>query len=284
MKRELIGDNVNDIADLNYGTHMLTKNLKDFTHGTIVSGVLAADRTNSKGIRGIINTVKIMPLCIQAKFGSETDKDLALAIRYAVDNGAQIINFSANRFYETHDVWVQEALLYAEKNNVLIVKAAGNEATDVDQLMSYPNKKNKDHEVNNFVVVGASSKTINRYLKPTWSNYGYENVDLFAPGEDIPTTIPFNAYKNDSGSSMSTAITSGVAALILSYYPDLKVSDVRLILMESATRYDTPIALEEETEELVSFSKLSKSGGILNAYEAFILADKINERRKTATP
>ena len=278
--RKIVGDDVNDINDKNYGIHNLTNNLKEFTHGTIVTGVLGAHRTNGKGIRGITNNIKVMSLCVQSKFGSETDKDLALSIRYAVDNGAQVINFSANRFYETHNSWVQEALLYAEKNNVLVVKAAGNSETNLDQVVGYPNKKSKDYySLNNFIVVGATGKYIDQYFKPLWSNYGYETVDLYAPGEDIPTTTPFNTYKNDSGSSMSTAITSGVAALILSYYPNLKVKDVRLILMESATRYNTQIALEYDSDKRISFSKLSSSGGVLNAYDAFVLAEKISKKR-----
>ena len=278
--RKIVGDDVNDINDKNYGIHNLTNNLKEFTHGTIVTGVLGAHRTNGKGIRGITNNIKVMSLCVQSKFGSETDKDLALSIRYAVDNGAQVINFSANRFYETHNFWVQEALLYAEKNNVLVVKAAGNSETNLDQVVGYPNKKSKDYySLNNFIVVGATGKYIDQYFKPLWSNYGYETVDLYAPGEDIPTTTPFNTYKNDSGSSMSTAITSGVAALILSYYPNLKVKDVRLILMESATRYNTQIALEYDSDKRISFSKLSSSGGVLNAYDAFVLAEKISKKR-----
>ena len=278
--RKIIGDDVNDIEDRDYGTYKIADNLKELTHGTIVTGVLGAHRTNAKGIRGIINNIKIMPLCIQTKFGSETDKDLALSIRYAVDNGAQIINFSSNRFYETHNTWVQEALLYAEKNNVLVIKAAGNNETDLDQIAGYPNRKSKNYyTLNNFIVVGASGKHVGQYFKPVWSNYGSETVDLYAPGEEIPTTTPFNTYKNDSGSSMSTAIASGVAALILSFYPDLKVNDVRLILMESATRYDTPIALEYESDKRISYSTLSLSGGVLNAYDAFVLAGKINKKR-----
>ena len=278
--REIIGDNVNNIDDRVYGTGKITDNLKEFTHGTIVTGVLGAHRTNSKGIRGITNNIKVMSLCIQPKFGSETDKDLALSIRYAVDNGAQVINFSANRFYEMHNVWVQEALLYAEQHNVLVVKAAGNSETDLDQVVGYPNKKSRNyHSLNNFIVVGATSKYVDQYFKPVWSNYGSQTVDLYAPGEEIPTTTPFNTYKNDSGSSMSTAITSGIAALILSYYPNLKVNDVRLILMESATRYDIPIALEYNSDKRISFSKLSSSGGVLNAYDAFVLAEKISKRR-----
>jgi len=276
--REIIGDDINDINDVAYGSSYLTNNLKEFTHGTIVSGVLAANRKNNKGIQGITNAIKLMPLCIQAKLGSETDKDLALAIKYAVDNGAQIINFSANRFYETHNQWVQEALLYAEKHNVLVVKAAGNNQVNLDQRTGYPNQFNNDHTLNNFIVVGASGKTMSKFLKPVWSNYGYESVDLYAPGEEIPTTTPFNTYKSDSGTSMSTAITSGVAALLLSYYPKIKVNDIRQILMESATRYNIPIALEDDSDARISFSKLSKSGGILNAYDAFVLAEKINNK------
>jgi len=278
--RKIIGDDVNNINDKNYGIHKLTNNLKEFTHGTIVTGVIGAHRTNGKGIRGITNYLKVMPLCVEPKFGSETDKDLALSIRYAVDNGAQVINFSANRFYEIHNDWVQEALLYAEKHNVLVVKAAGNSETDLDQVVGYPNKKCKNsYSLNNFIVVGATGKYVDQYFKPVWSNYGFETVDLYAPGEEIATTTPFNTYKNDSGSSMSSAITSGVAALILSFYPDLKVNDVRLILMESATRYDTPISLEYDSDQRISFSKLSSSGGVLNAFDAFILAGKIDKRR-----
>ncbi len=276
--RKIIGDNVNDIQDRNYGTHNITNNLKEFTHGSIVSGVLAAHRTNNKGIRGITNTIKLMPLCIQAKFGSETDKDLALSIRYAVDNGAQVINISANRSYEIHNDWVQQALLYAEQHNVLVVKGAGNSETDIDRVSTYPNKNTSDHVLNNFIIVGASGRDLNENFKPVWANYGSKTVDFYAPGENIPTTTPFDSYKIDSGSSMSTAITSGVAALLLSYFPDLKVSDIRHILMESATRYELGIALEYDSDTTVPFSKLSNSGGVLNAYNAFVLAEKINRK------
>ena len=277
--REIIGDNVNDIEDKDYGSPIVINNLKEFTHGTIVSGVLAAHRTNNKGVRGITNNVKLMPLCIQAKFGAETDKDLALSIRYAVDNGAQVINISANRTYELHNEWVQQALLYAEKHNVLVVKGAGNSEADIDKISTYPNKNTDDHVLNNFIVVGATGRELNSNFKPVWANYGNKTVDFYAPGENIPTTTPFDSYKIDSGSSMSTAITSGVAALLLSYFPDLKVSEVRQILMESATRYDLEIELDYESNTTIPFSKLSNSGGVLNAYNAFVLAEKISYKR-----
>jgi cell wall-associated protease len=276
--REIIGDNVNDLEDRDYGSHYITNNLKEFTHGSIVSGVLAAHRTNNKGVRGITNTVKLMPLCIQAKFGAETDKDLALSIRYAVDNGAQVINISANRTYEIHNDWVQQALSYAEEQNVLVVKGAGNSETDIDKISTYPNKNTNDHVLNNFIIVGATGRNLNVNFKPVWANYGSKRVDFYAPGENIPTTTPFDNYKIDSGSSMSTAITSGVAALLLSYYPELKVSEVRHILMESATRYELDIELDYDSNKVVPFSKLSYSGGVLNAFNAFVLAEKINNK------
>lgn len=276
--RVIIGDNVNDIEDRDYGSSIITNNLKEFTHGSIVSGVLAAHRTNNKGVKGISNSVKLMPLCIQAKFGAETDKDLALSIRYAVDNGAKVINISANRTYELHNEWVELALLYAENHNVLVVKGAGNSAIDIDKTSTYPNKTTDDHVLNNFIVVGASGMELNSYFKPVWANYGSESVDFYAPGENIPTTIPFDSYKIDSGSSMSTAITSGVAALLLSYYPSLKASEVRQILMESATRYTIDIELDYDSDTTVPFSKLSNSGGVLNAYNAFVLAEKISSK------
>lgn len=276
--RKLIGDNVNDIGNMDYGSPLITNNLKEFTHGSIVSGVLAAHRTNNRGVKGISNSVKIMPLCIQAKFGAETDKDLALSIKYAVDNGAKVINISANRTYEIHNEWVEQALLYAEDHNVLVVKGAGNSATDIDKISTYPNKTADDHVLNNFIVVGATGMELNSNFKPVWANYGSESVDFYAPGENIPTTIPFDSYKIDSGSSMSTAITSGVAALMLSYYPSLKASEVRQILMESATRHDLDIELDYDSNTTVSFSKLSNSGGVLNAYNAFVLAEKISSK------
>ncbi|MBG7630454.1 MAG: S8 family serine peptidase [Bacteroidetes bacterium] len=276
--RAIIGDNVNDIEDRDYGSPFITNSLKEFTHGSIVSGVLAAHRTNNKGVRGITNTVKLMPLCIQAKFGAETDKDLALSIKYAVENGAQVINISANRTYELHNEWVQQALLYAEEQNVLVVKGAGNSETDIDKIITYPNKNTKDHVLNNFIVVGATGMELNSNFKPVWANYGRKTVDFYAPGESILTTTPFDSYKVDSGSSLSTAITSGVAALLLSYYPDLKVSEIRQILMESATRYDLDIELDYDSNTTVPFSKLSNSGGVLNAFNAFVLAEKISHK------
>lgn len=276
--REIIGDIVNDIEDRDYGSPFITNSLKEFTHGSIVSGVLAAHRTNNKGVRGITNNVKLMPLCIQAKFGAETDKDLALSIKYAVDNGAQVINISANRTYEFRNEWVQQALLYAEEQNVLVVKGAGNSETDIDKISTYPNRRANDHVLNNFIIVGATGKELNSNFKPVWANYGNRRVDFYAPGESIPTTTPFDSYKTDSGSSMSTAITSGVAALLLSYYPDLKVREIRQILMESATRYDLDIELDYDSNTTIPFSKLSNSGGVLNAFNAFVLAEKISHK------
>ena len=125
---------------------------------------------------------------------------------------------------------------------------------------------------------------LNANFKPVWANYGNKTVDFYAPGVNIPTTTPFDGYKIDSGSSISTAITSGVAALLLSYYPDLKASDVRHILMESATRYDVDIELDYDANSTVSFSKLSNSGGVLNAYNAFVLAEKISNKNNWSFP
>ncbi len=278
VDREILHENSDSLEDQNYGNNEVSKNLKEFYHATLVAGVMVAKKNNDVGIQGISNTIQIMPLAISSN-GDEHDKDIALAIRYAVDNGAKIINMSSGKSFSLHPDWVLDAIKYAEKNNVLFVTSAGNNNLDLDNPKnSYYPIYNDDHsQPNNFIMVGGSTEKIGEQLKRKSSSYGKKTVDIFAPGANIKTTLPNNSYKIGNGTSYATPIVSGVAALIWEQYPKLTASQVKKILMDSSTKYDVKVAIKQEdgTKKLIPFSELSKSGGVVNAYNALLMAEKI---------
>ncbi len=282
-ERSLIDDNPADISDTNYGNNNVTGNLKELYHGTLVSGVIAATRGNQIGIDGFSNQIQLMPLCISAN-GDEHDKDIALAIRYAVDNGAKVINMSSGKNFSLHESWVNDALTYAAKKDVLFISAAGNDYLNLDQRNSYPNDQLFDglERVNNCMLIGGSSKKINKKLSVSFSNYGKSSVDLFAPGIHITTTARFNKYEKVRGTSYAAPIVSGIAALIRSHYPSISASQVKQILMDSGISYDIKVRLiqEDRTKKMVPFSELSKSGKIVNAYNALLMAEEVAKRKK----
>ncbi len=269
-EREVTNDNPSDINNKGYGNNIVNSDLNLFSHGTIVSGVIAKKTNN----------LKIMPLPIVG-YGSTHDKDIALAIRYAVDNGAKVINMSFGKSFSLYKNMVDEAIKYAEKNNVLIVTSAGNDNHDMDRKtkFNYPDDRdsNRKEFVSNFIKVGGTSANVNNELMYSMSNYGAQNVDLFAPAEDIYTTVPNNEYKYDAGTSLAAAITSKVAGILYSHYPDLTSKEVKQILTESGVGYKFKVKLptRENPEQQVPFSQLSKSGKVLNAYNALIMADSI---------
>ncbi len=270
------------ILDISYGNNIVNNNLGQLYHGTLVSGILAAKRSNTIGIDGITNKAIIMPLCISVN-GDEHDKDIALAIRYAVDNGAKIINMSSSKHFSLHQEWVTEALEYANKKDVLFIMSAGNNNKNLDltknRIHPSPSTRN-GQSLDNFILVGGSGKKADAYLKASFSNYGKNTVDIFAPSIDMYTTNINNNYKKDSGTSFAAPIVSGVAALIRSYYPSLSAAAVKDILMQSGTAYHINVEIEQEdgTKKLVPFSELSKSGRIVNAYNALLLAEKISKQ------
>lgn len=274
IEREIQGDNSDDLEDRNYGSPIFNKNTTLLDHGTKMAGII-------KKV-GLKNEIKIMPLTISG-YGDEHDKDIALAIRYAVDNGAKVINMSFAKEFSLYPEWVLEAISYAEKNNVLIVSAASNENQDIDEKNNFwfPNDHsyfNNEEISNNFLKIGSSGKYIDENLKSSFSNFGENEVDLFAPGEDIYTTHPNNNYKSSyGGTSSATAITSGVAGLIYAYYPNLSVSEIKNILVNSGLEYSIMVKTptKENFKEKTPFNKLSKSGKILNIYNAVILAEKL---------
>jgi subtilisin family serine protease len=254
-----------------YGSPFLNKKLDDYKHATEVAGVIASFAYN----------IKIMSLAI-SPYGHEHDKDIALAIRYAVDNGAHIINMSFGKEFSLHKEWVFDAIRYAESKNVLIISSAGNSAYNLNDYNDYyPNDNiiNEKEVTDNFLLVGSSSHNVDRSLFSYFSNYGSEDVDLFAPGEKIYTTLPNDKYTFDSGTSLAAAITSGVAALIRSYYPDLTASQVKHILMDSGIEYTLEVSTptKEDPEKTTPFNQLSKSGKVLNAYNALIMAERVSK-------
>jgi len=246
----------------------------NLNHGTYVSGIIAAERNNNIGTNGIADNVLIMPIVASTQVGDERDKDVANAIRYGVDNGARIINISFSKVYSTDKKLVDEAIQYAEKKKVLIVHCAGNDGVNIDSFYNYHYPiaiYNNGKKANNFITVGWNRPLFDYRLAHPNSGYGKKNVDLFAPGSDIYTTAPHNEYDFRAGSSMSTPCVTGVAALLLSYFPSLSVVQVKNILLQS-TFNPNQLVNKPGTKIQVSFSSLSVSGGILNAYNAVKLA------------
>ncbi|QNM85123.1 S8 family serine peptidase [Polaribacter pectinis] len=279
--RQSMGDDLYDINDKYYGNNNVIGSKDLEMHGTHVAGIVAASRNNNKGVNGVANHVKIMTVRIVPD-GDEHDKDVALGIRYAVDNGAKIINTSFGKRFSPNKEWVYDALKYAEKNDVLIVNAAGNDGKNIDVRKSYPNDS-KDlitEFTDNVITIGASSLHYNEQLPASFSNYGKINVDVFAPGVDIYSTVPKDEYEAISGTSMAAPSVAGVAALIRSYYPKLSASQVKHILMNSGVKINFDVIKPGTQSEKIPFSELSVSGRIVNAYFALQMADSIAKVKK----
>ncbi|HLV39092.1 S8 family serine peptidase [Xanthomarina sp.] len=272
------GDNPNDITDVGYGNGNVLPSVKSESHGTHVSGIIAAQRGNGKGVDGVANNVQIMSLRAVPN-GDEYDKDIALAIRYAVDNGAKIINGSFGKGFSPHSDWVRDAIAYAGKHDVIFVNAAGNDGVDLDQVAVYPNDQvNNGPEVSEtFITVGALEPKYGANMVAGFSNYGKINVDVFAPGAKIYSTTPENEYKTMGGTSMAAPAVAGVAALIRSYYPKLSGAQVKQILMDSGLALSTKVVVGGDTDNIKPIGELSKSGKIMNAYNALIMAEQLSK-------
>jgi|TARA_B110000238_G_scaffold88551_1_gene97255 subtilisin family serine protease len=284
--RESLGDDLYNITDVFYGNNNVIGNKDLEKHGTHVAGIVAALRNNNLGAVGVANNVKLMTVRV-VPGGDEHDKDVALGIRYAVDNGAKIINTSFGKRFSPNKEWVYEALKYAESNDVLIVNAAGNDGKDMDVRKSYPTDSDDlvTELTSNVITIGASSLYYNEKLPADFSNYGKLNVDVFAPGVDIYATTPKDTYEPLSGTSMAAPSTTGVAALIRSYYPALSAKEVKYVLMTSGVKINfkviKPGSQSQESPEgqMVLFADLSVSGRIVNAYNALKLADFLSNNK-----
>jgi subtilisin family serine protease len=274
---DIVKDNESDINDKFYGNNDIMANTP--FHGTHVAGIIGAVRNNGKGVDGIADNVRIM-MIRAVPDGDEHDKDIALAIRYAVDNGAKVINMSFGKSFSPQKQWVDDAVKYAESKGVLLVHAAGNDAKNLDSDYNFPTPKLLNGtKPTNFLTIGASGDPGNGGLTASFSNYGKNEVDVFAPGVNIYSTIPGgNTYGNASGTSMASPVTAGVAAFLLEYYPKLTPQQLKMVLEKSAVK-PTIKAEKPGTDDEVNFSDLSVTGGLINAYEAAKLAQQISSQK-----
>ncbi|MCC6930694.1 MAG: S8 family serine peptidase [Gemmatimonadaceae bacterium] len=267
--RKVIGDNPSDPAERRYGNRDVTG--PDAKHGTHVAGIIAAARDAASGVEGIGAgaMVRLMPVRAVPN-GDEHDKDVANAIRYAVDNGAQIINMSFGKGFSPDKAAVDAAVKYADSKGVLLVHAAGNDGEDLAESPSFPVAGYAGGgSAANWIEVGASSWKGGSALAAPFSNYGKAQVDLFAPGVDILSTVPGGGFARESGTSMASPVVAGVAALLMSYFPKLSAGDVKRLLVETATPHGDEMVVRPGTQgEKVRFGELSRTGGIVNAYAA----------------
>lgn len=285
--RKILGDNPNDINDKIYGNgNVMGPDKNEILHGTHVAGIVAQVRNNNIGGDGVANNVEIMAIRAVPN-GDEYDKDIALGIRYAVDNGAKVINGSFGKSFSPHKEWVYDAIKYAESKDVLIVHAAGNDSKNIDIEENFPNdsKDKKTEFANNMITVGALNYEYGNEIVADFSNYGKINVDVFAPGVKIYATTPNNEYKYEQGTSMAAPNVAGVAALIRSHYPTLSAKQVKQILMDSGTTITNKVVTGENRTE-IPFANTCKSGKIVNAYNALkmaeMLATKSDSKIKTS--
>jgi subtilisin family serine protease len=275
--RDIVGDDPLDLDDRDYGNPDVIGPRAN--HGSSVAGLIAANRANGLGIDGIAENVKIMAIRSTPN-GDERDKDVALAIMYAVENGADIINMSFGKDISPEKEFVDMAVKYAEKNGVLLIHSAGNSGKNIDLEASYPSGKYSDgSEATNWLSVGASDQKQDANIVAIFSNYGASQVDLFAPGVNIISLDSSSTYSMNDGTSLSGPVVAGVAALVLSVYPDITPQEMIDILMSSVYKFKKPKkvlspSLEDEKRSKSKFTELSKSGGIVNAYNALIEAEK----------
>ena len=279
-RKRIVGDNVDSLDHKPYGSNQLK--FSDASHGTGVAGLIGAIRNNGYGINGVADNVRIMAIKAVPN-GDEYDKDIANAIRYAVDNGAKIVNMSFGKKISPHKEWVDEAFKYAASKDVLLVMAAGNDSQDLDTNPDFPNDTFLDGsstDADNMINVGASGSKLGEHLAGDFSNYGKKNVDIFAPGVKVTTVDTDAEFMTEDGTSFSSPITAGVAALILEYYPTLSAKQLKQIILQSATPLTGTMVFKPGSKTIkVDFTSLSKTGGIVNAYKALQIASKMKGER-----
>ena len=265
--RSIVGDDYEDLDNRFYGNSDVKG--PDYDHGTHVAGIIAANRDNNIGAIGITQ-VELM-IIRAVPNGDERDKDVANAIRYAVDNGADVINMSFGKSYSPELFYVQQAIEYAAQNEVLMVHAAGNDGANIDSVANYPSPIISDGSSSPYLItVGASGWQGVNELAASFSNYGASTVDLFAPGVDIYSTMPNQEYELSNGTSMAAPVVSGVFALLMQYFPEYSPLEIKEIIVSSVVKTDEQIMLPGQSLEAqyVPFDSLSKHGGIVNAYRA----------------
>lgn len=285
-RKEVVMDNYADSNERIYGNNDVEG--PDALHGTHVAGIVGAVVGNELGSDGIAKNVKLMSVRAVPD-GDERDKDVANAIRYAVDNGASIINMSFGKGYSWDKEAVNAAVEYAAKNDVLLVHAAGNSGQNNDNTDNFPNdylgKKGfifkKKKYAKNWVEVGALSHKKGEDMVAGFSNYGKSGVDLFSPGVMIYATVPGNEYQYLQGTSMASPVVAGVAAVIRSQYPALTAEQVKEVLMKSVSPINDVVKKPgTKGKEKVAFTELSVTGGTVNLFNALKLASTMKGNKK----
>ena len=288
FKGRKTGDDIFDINDKIYGNGDVMGDRDHAKHGTHVAGIIAQTRDNNIGGDGVAsNNVEIMSVRAVPD-GDEYDKDIALAIRYAADNGAKVINGSFGKYFAQNSQWVMDAIKYAAKKDVLIVVAAGNDALDLnpasgEEVKRYPNDRiegTKTEIADNFLVVGALNPSFGEKMVANFSNFGNVDVDVFAPGVKIYATVPHGKYEYLQGTSMASPNAAGVAAMIRSYYPSLKAAQVKKIMMDSGVAVNKEVIVSGDKDDKRNFQDISTSGKFVNLYNALIMADKVSKEKK----
>jgi subtilisin family serine protease len=277
--RKVVGDDPYNWNDSDYGNGNPKNRVEDESHGTHVAGIIAAERNNGIGMNGVANNVAIMSIRAVPN-GDEYDKDIARGIRYAVDNGAKVINGSFGKGFSPNAQWVYDAIKYAAEKDVLFVHAAGNDGANLDDPSNpnFPNDQinNGPEMANNVITVGALNPEYGSELLATYSNYGKVNVDIFAPGTDIYSTYPSNTYEFSPGTSMAAPAVSGMAALLFSQYPNLSASQVKTIILRSGLPIKSKVILGGDASKSANLNEISTSGKIANLYNALLMADKVS--------
>ncbi len=284
--RELVDDDYSDKEERYYGNNDVEG--PDAEHGTHVAGIIGAIRDNGLGMDGIADNVRIMSVRTVPD-GDERDKDVANAIRYAVENGATVINMSFGKGYSPYKPVVDEAVRFAVRNDVLLVHAAGNDSqlntvdntfpNDTYRRKGFFNKLFGSKYADSWIEVGALSWEEGEGRAAVFSNYSPREVDIFAPGVDIYSTIPDDEYENNQGTSMAAPVVAGVAAVLRSYFPDLTAEQVKAIILQSAQPQKGKV-LKPGTQEKVPFSQLCLTGGAVDLYKAILLAAKTKGKKK----
>lgn len=280
----VVKDDYFNLKDRFYGnSNVMAENM---LHGTHASGIIGAVRNNGIGVDGIADNVQLMMVRVTPD-GDEHDKDVALAIRYAVDNGAQIINMSFGKAWSPQQQWVEEAIEYARRKDVLIVKAAGNSGINLDSLPDYPaNRYRKSRRlIPHMLTVGASGPLREELVSP-FSNYGRETVDVFAPGMQVYSTVGLlragtivHEYQPRSGTSMAAPVVTGIAAVLKAYYPQLSAVQIKQLIEASVTKVEGMVYQPQTNRQLITMAALCRTAGIVNAYRAVELAEAFTRGR-----
>lgn len=268
--RSFIGDSIDNDLEKYYGNSDSMG--PEASHGTTVAGIIGADRSNGLGVKGVASCVRILSIRATLVNGDERDKDVSNAIKYAVDSGAKIINLSFGKYFSSNKTLVDEAIRYANHKGVLLIHASGNDHLNLDSTNYFPTPFYENgKEIPNLITVGASSMVNDQNLVASFSNYGLKTVDVFAPGVDIYSCSSGNSYNYSSGTSVAAPIVSGIASVLKFYFPYLSPVDLKRIILNSAEKHDTNVFVQG-INRFVNFSKLSKTGAIVNFYQAVRLA------------